>query len=119
MIAAELFITGQAIERTVDIAGQKHKLWFREVTSADWFRYVTLRGSDDVDTAAGARAYLISKSLCEPDGTLALSEDQAAQLKLRASRAIEKEIMALDGVARESAGNESAPGAGEPGSGTS
>ena len=119
MIASELFITGQAIERVVSVAGQDHKLWFREVTAADWFRYVSLRGSENVDVAASARAFLISKSLCEPDGTLALTEEQAGQLKLRASRAIEQAVMALDGVARESAGNGSEPGADASGSGTS
>ena len=118
-LSADLFVSGSAIERQVEINGTKQTLWFREVSQADWYRYVSLRGSDNVDTAAGARAFLISRSLCEPDGTLALTIERAAELKLRVSRSIEQEIMVLDGIARDTAGNESAPGADDAGSGTS
>ncbi len=113
-----LFISEQPVARTVEIAKKKHTLHFREVSDADWYRYIETRGSDDLDVRAGARAYLISRSLCEPDGTLALTLERAASIKLRAAKAIETAILTLDSDAREEAGKDSPPGE-EIGSGTS
>lgn len=114
----DLFISEVPVERAVTLAGKQRKLWFREVSDADWYRYVSARSSDDVDTQAGARAFLISKSLCEPDGTLALTLERAASLKLRAAKEMERVIMELDSRAKDEAGNASEPGADVSGSGT-
>ncbi len=72
----------KAHERTVVLAGgESHVLWFRELTNIDVRKWALQRQSNDVDVVAAADAKLVSLSLCEPDGTLSLTFEQACRLK--------------------------------------
>ena len=115
---ADDFVSEVPVEQTVTIAGVDRKLHFREVSDQDWYRYIAALQSDSIDVQAGARAFLISKSLCEPDGKPALTLEKAAQLKIRVAKAIHDAAILAFKTGKEEAGNASEPGA-PTGSGTS
>lgn len=105
---ADLFVSEQPVEHTFEIEGKTVPLFIREVADAVWRRYSAANRSDDLDTQAGARAYLISEAVCEADGKPSMTHEKACQLKLRAAKAIEKKILELESA---KSGNEPKPGA--------
>jgi hypothetical protein len=84
------FVNRTAVhEKEVALAnGSKHKLWFREVSSADWARYrgrveqaqKLTDGEDRAIAMQAATCMLIGISLCEPDGTPAIDDAKAQEL---------------------------------------
>ena len=116
---ADLFVTEQAVERTVKLAGKSRTIWLREIAHADWFQYAAIARSDDVNTQAGAAAFLVSKSICEPDGKTSLTLERAATLKSHVLAALQQVILDYRKEQAATSGNESKPGADVIGSGTS
>ncbi len=119
MIADDLFVSDVPVERTIRLKGKDHVIHLREVSDTDWRRYYAARNSLDPEVAAGARAFLISMSVCEPTGERALTMEKAAQLKLFVAKKFEDEIMLFNQSVVTDAGNESAPRADAITSGTS
>lgn len=113
------YVTEAPIPKTITIAGKPRTVWFREPRDGDYYRYIAMRANPDLDVQAGARAFIISKCLCEPDGTLALTLEQAASLKIRIGKVMVDAILDMVIADSETAGNASAPGADATGSGTS
>jgi hypothetical protein len=118
VVAAD-YVTDKAIPKKILIRGELRQVWFREPRDGDYYRYIAMRANPDLEIQAGARAFIISKCLCEPDGTLALTLEQAAALKVRVGKLMVDAIMELVLEEADTAGNELAPGADATGSGTS
>jgi len=82
MLDKSFFVSTEVVEREVELAdGNKHKLFFRELTSNDIARYVNALNSTDNAVQISANANLLAKSLCEADGKPAITAEQAEQLK--------------------------------------
>lgn len=93
-----LFISAQVHERTVEMAdGQKHVLHFREVPTSVFRAWQIAERSEDLAVQVSAGPRLIAASLCNADGTPALNEKQAADLKPRVANAIGVVVMELCG----------------------
>lgn len=82
MLDNSFFVSTKVQEREVSLAdGKKHKLYFKEITAADVARYLNALNSSDEDSRSTANQKLISLSLCDADGKLAITFEQACQLK--------------------------------------
>lgn len=114
---ADWFVSEQPVEHIIEFNGTQVPLFLREVSDLAWRKYSAMSRSDDLDVQAATRAFLISQSVCEPDGTLSMTHEQACRLKLRFARAIETKILELASPS-QTEGNDSKPGA-TIGSGTS
>lgn len=108
---ADLFVSEQAVERTVKLAGKSRTIWIREMSHADWFRYAAIARAGDLETQSGAQAFIVSKSLCEPDGKPALSHEQAANLKSHVLGALQTVILDYRKEQAATSGNDPTPGA--------
>lgn len=106
---ADLFVTEQAVERTVRLAGKSRTIWIREISHADWFQYAAIARADDLVTQAGAQAFLVSKSLCEPDGKLSLTLERAAALKSHVLGALQTVILEYRKEQAATSGKEEPP----------
>lgn len=82
MLDQSFFISADLHEKEVELAdGSKHKLHFRELPYIDVSRYQAGIQSGDENERAAASAKLIAASLCNPDGSPALTFEQASKLK--------------------------------------
>lgn len=118
-VTAADYVTDEAIPRKIKIRGELRQVWFREARDGDWYRWIAMRADPDLDVQAGARAFIVSKCLCEPDGSPALTLEQAAGLKPRVLKAMVDAIIEIGNADAENVGNASEPGADATGSGTS
>lgn len=107
----DLFVSEQAVERTVRLAGKPRTIWIREVSHADWFKYAAIARADSLETQSGAQAFIVSKSLCEPDGKLSLTLERAAALKSHVLAALQTVILGYRKEQAATSGNEPTPGA--------
>lgn len=90
-----LFVSGAVIARDVTMGdGSVHQLWFKELSGVDFRHFQLAEFSEDEDVRARSMARLISASVCEPDGKLAVSYERAQELKPHVQ-------IALVGVIRE------------------
>jgi hypothetical protein len=80
MLGKDLFITPVIEERPVALPGGTQKLHFRKVSSFDWERFVECLRSRDPDQRAVATHVLIAASLCEADGSDAITIEKAKAL---------------------------------------
>lgn len=97
MDRSAFFISAQPVEKSVTMPdGTVSTVHLREVSDADWMRYVASSASNDIDTQAGARAFLISKAWVNADGSPALSLDDAARLKPIVARQFVRHISAIN-----------------------
>ena len=119
MLNDAFFVSATLHERPVTLAdGSTHRLHFRELSAAQVRAYQLAERSPDEEVQAGAIAKLISTSVCEPDGTPAMTYDRARHLKPAAANALMAEILVINGMAGDQAKKPSPSG--EPaGSGTS
>lgn len=114
---ASLFISDALHEREVELAdGSKHVLHFRELSAGKFRVFFEAERSKDEAVRESSIARLISASVCNPDGTQAMDEARAAQLKPVVSSALFKQILEVNGFGTEK--KASAPET-ESGSGTS
>lgn len=77
-----LFITGTVHEKIVTLGdNKKHTLYFREVSNIVLRKFALLERSNDDESRARSMAFLVAESLCEKDGSTAITVEQAARLK--------------------------------------
>ena len=82
MLDKSLFVSTEVVEREVELSdGSKHKLFFKELTAADIARYVNALNSSDEEVQVLANPKLLALCLCEADGKVAMTVEQALKLK--------------------------------------
>lgn len=76
------FLAVQSVtEKPITLSdGSVEKVWFKPVGNADWHAFQVAMRSDDPAACATAMLRLILLSLCEPDGSKALTWDQVNAL---------------------------------------
>jgi len=99
MLHDDFFVGDAPIEKEVDLPnGAKHTLYFRQLSAAEFRKLYEAKGKDFTAT-------MVARCLCNPDGSDALSVEQAAKLKPKAEQAILAAIKEINGVKDEEAGN--------------
>lgn len=118
MLDESFFVEPSPQEKEVVLSdGKKHKLFFRAASAVDWRKFVYAQNSTDEERQAANVAHLIAKCVCNPDGTPAMTFEQAARLKPEPANAIFNVIVAMSKPG-DAGGNDSRPEA-TTGSGTS
>lgn len=89
MLDDSFFVSATVHEKEVELPdGKKHKLHFKEIAYIDFTRFQSGIQSKDEDERAAASAKLIAASLCNPDGSPAITLERAEALKPAAGTAI-------------------------------
>lgn len=84
--------------RTVKLAdGSEHALHFRELPVKDFRRFAIAEQSEDEDVRAGSVSLLIAASLCEADGSPAMSFEEACLLKPSVANALFQAALSVNG----------------------
>jgi len=110
------FVSDKLHERKITLPdGSEHILHFRELPAHDFVAYRDRLQSEDAAIRAGAAPHLISLSLRNPDGTAALTEAKARELRPAAMRALLEAVM----EANTFGGKKPSPSAEASGSATS
>lgn len=92
------FVSDAVHERTVTLAdGTEHKLYFKEVPATVYRKFQMAEQSDDEDVRAGSLAKLIAASLCEADGSPAMTYERACDLKAGVSSALIDKVLEVNG----------------------
>lgn len=107
------FVSGQVHERKVTLAdGSEHTLYFKEVPATVYRKFQIAESSDDEDVRASSLAKLIAASMCEADGSPAMTFEQACRLKGPVSNQLVSKVLEVNGKAPagENLGNGSPPG---------
>ena len=85
--------------RLVKLAdGSEHLLHFKQLPAAAFRRFFAALQDKDQDAQSRAMAGLIAASLVEPDGTAALTVEQAMLLTPAAERALSDALMDVNGL---------------------
>lgn len=85
-------------ERSVEMAdGSVRVLHFRELDSTQFARYGMWVTSESEDVRAGAAARLASVGLCNPDGSPAVTFEQAVRIKMPVLKRICETIEEVNG----------------------
>ena len=112
------FAAAEPLARDVTLPdGSVHRLHFRQLPAATFRKHFRQLDGDDEARQAQGMAGLIAASLCEADGSPAITPEQAALLKPAAERAIFEAILDANGMAAR--GKAQPPAAPNDGSGTS
>ena len=113
----DLMVSTEIHEKPVKLAdGTVRKLYFRELPADDYRRFQIAESSDDEDKRAGSVARMIASSMCEPDGSPALTAEQARKLKPSVSRRLFEVVLSLNEAGPK---GEALPPGEKSGSGTS
>ena len=81
MDKSRILVAPEPIEREVTFTdGAVEKCHFRQVTGAQWRRWAESERAESQDVRLHAMQLLIAASLCDADGTLVLTEEEAIQL---------------------------------------
>ncbi|MDM0024075.1 phage tail assembly chaperone family protein, TAC [Variovorax saccharolyticus] len=92
------FVSAQVHERKITLAdGSEHSLFFKELPASIYRKFQIAEQSDDEDVRAGSMAKLISSSLCEEDGSEAMTYEQALKLKASAANALLDAVLEVNG----------------------
>ncbi|MNL26968.1 hypothetical protein D3C87_1485320 [compost metagenome] len=111
------FVSTEIHKKEVELAdGSKHWLHFRELPSSEYRKFQIAERSDDEDVRAGSMAKLIAASMCEEDGTPAMTYEEALRLKPGPCNAFFTAILSLNGVGEQ---GKAPPSVESSGSGTS
>lgn len=98
MIDKSFFVSTEVQKRTVELPdGQKHDLFFKEIPAVEFRRFSLAEQSDDEGVKIGSIAKLICASLCNEDGTPAITFEQAMMLKASPMNAIFSEVLIVNG----------------------
>lgn len=93
------FVSAEIHKRTVTLGdGSEHELHFRELPVSMYRKFQIAETSSDEDVRAGSMAKLIAASLCEADGSPAMTYEQACNLKPNISSRLFNEVIALGGA---------------------
>lgn len=98
MIDPSLFVQPDKVhEREIKLGdGSTHRMYFREIKSADFRKLQTASLSPEEAESAVSR--VIAASLCNPDGTPAITAKQASDLKHGVRLAVSLAIADVNGV---------------------
>lgn len=97
MLNEALFTSATVHEREITLGdGTKHVLNFREVHAAAFRKLQATSKNEDEQELAASK--LIAASLCNPDGTDAITVEQAGQLKQGVRFAIAMAIGEVNGI---------------------
>ena len=96
---SSLFVSDAVQPLPVELAdGSIHQLHFKEYAGTAFAKYAMAIRSEDPQTRSEAPAILIAASVCNPDGSRALSFERACQLKPAAMNAIFSKVMEVNSV---------------------
>lgn len=94
-----LFVSDAVQPRDVELAdGSTHTLHFKEYSGTAFAKYAMAIRSEDSQTRSEAPAILIAASVCNPDGSSALTFERACRLKPGAMSAIFNKVMEVNAV---------------------
>lgn len=97
MLDDDLFISDVPVEREVEIGGKKRKLHFRELPAIEFARFHRIASDGNDDARDGAAARLVAASVCNPDGTPAMSYERALTLKAGPLNALFAAVLDVNG----------------------
>lgn len=98
MIDQSFFVSSTVQKRTVELPdGKKHDLFFKEIPAVEFRRFSLAEQSDDENVRIGSIAKLICVSLCNEDGSPAITFEQAMMLKAGAMNAIFAQVLIVNG----------------------
>lgn len=98
MIPESFFVSGKIHKRAVKLPnGEKHDMFFKELSQPEFMRFYITENSLDENVRITSFAKLISSCLCNEDGSVAMTFEQACQLNTTASTAISEQILILNG----------------------
>ena len=81
MDKSRILVAAAPIEREVTFTdGTVENCFFRQVTGAQWRRWAESERAEKQDVRLHAMQLLIAASLCDADGTLVLTEEEAVRL---------------------------------------
>ncbi|EJO27534.1 hypothetical protein [Achromobacter marplatensis] len=99
MLDPSLFVSDSVQKKEVELPdGKKHTLYFKEYSGAAFTRYALVARSSDIQERSTAAPILIYSSMCNPDGTPALSFERACMLKPEVMQAIFATVLEVNGV---------------------
>jgi len=98
MLDDDLFISDAPLERAVEIGGKVRKLHFREIPAVEFMRFSRLTQEGNDDLRDGAAAKLVAASLCNPDGTPAMTYEKALTLKSGPLNALFAVVLEINGA---------------------
>jgi len=95
---AAFFVSEQVHERKVTLAdGSEHVVFFKEVPATVYRKFLLAEQSEDDDVRASSLAQLIAASMCEADGSPAMTFKQAKQLKAGVSGSLVNAVLEVNG----------------------
>jgi hypothetical protein len=98
MLDKSFFVSTELQEREVELAdGSKHVLYFKELPAIEFRRFALAEQSDNENVRATSIAKLIAASLCDADGKLAITFEQALNLKASAMNSIFEAMLEVNG----------------------
>lgn len=98
MLDKSFFVSTELQEREVKLAdGSKHVLYFKELPAIEFRRFALAEQSENENVKAASVAKLIAASLCDADGKLAITFEQALNLKASAMNSIFEAMLEVNG----------------------
>jgi hypothetical protein len=93
----DLCITDEIHKKDIVLGdGKKRTMYFREMDTVAFRKFQIAEGSADEDERAAAIPRLVAASLCEPDGSPALTLAEAKRLKPKVSNALMAAILEIN-----------------------
>lgn len=93
---ANLFVSNEIHEKKVTLNKQEVTLYFKEIPAIEFRRYFLIEQSGDIDKQIESMPRLIASSLCNPDGTLAMTVEKAKMLKPTAMVELFKAVLEVN-----------------------
>lgn len=107
MLDKSFFVSPELFDRTVTLpGGVEHKLKFRQVANVEFRRFGLANNSKDEDERAESIALLIAASLCNEDGSPALTKDEARSLTAPAANALFQAVVDVNNLGATKEGND-------------
>ena len=98
MLDKSFFVSTELQEREVKLAdGSKHVLYFKELPAIEFRRFALAEQSENENVKAASVAKLIAASLCDADGKLSITFEQALNLKASAMNSIFEAMLEVNG----------------------
>lgn len=104
-LSKSLFVSDEVHEKEVTLpSGEVHKLHFKELSAVEFRKFQMAEFSENDEVKATSMAKLISSSLVEADGKLALTMHQALKLNSAATNAMIAVILSVNGFGEQKKG---------------
>lgn len=99
MDKSKFLVSAKPVARTVKFHdGTEEVLHFRQPSAAEFRRWKENEMSDDPEVRHTAAQLLIAASLCEEDGALVLSKEEAAGLTFTGVNDLFPHVLAVSGI---------------------